>query len=103
MSSRGQLLDNSPVPSTVADSGTNRTTPIGPPFLDIMENNQAAEEALEIVEAMASQEDRAKSVAAVASLAKYRQLAEGEQAGSKESVHAKAVVSMVDDFLAARK
>ena len=74
MASRGQLLDNSPVPSTVADSGTHRTTPIGPPFLDIQENNQAAEEALKLVEDMGSQE-RGKRASAVVSLAKYRGLA----------------------------
>ena len=60
MASRGQLMDSSPVPSAVADSETPRTTPVGPPFLDIAENNQAAEEALRIVEDMASQ-DRAKT------------------------------------------
>ncbi|KAK3232845.1 hypothetical protein CYMTET_56829 [Cymbomonas tetramitiformis] len=97
----GQLLDNSPVPSTVADSVP--TTPIGPPFLDIAENNQSAEEALQIVQDMASV-DREKSVPAMVSLAKYRGLAaDGAQPIGRESIYAKAVVKMIDDLLLSRK
>ncbi len=98
----GQLLQHSPAPSTVSDSAPIPTTPVGEPFLDIQENNQAAEEASEIVQDMAS-EDRAKRVAAMVSLAKYRGLAADAQPTSKESIYAKAVVKMVEDLLVARR
>ncbi len=48
-------------------------------------------------------EDRAKRVAAMVSLAKYRELAADAQPTSKESIYAKAVVKMVEDLLVARR
>jgi len=98
----GQLLQHSPAPSTVSDSAPIPTTPVGEPFLDIQENNQAAEEASEIVQDMAS-EDREKRIPAMVSLAKHRGLAADAQPTSKESIYAKAVVKMVEDLLVARR
>ena len=98
-------MQHSPMPSTVGDSAPVQDKAIGEPFLDIAEHNQSAEEALQLVEDMGSQ-DRGKSASAVVSLAKYRKLAapsDGAQAPSKETTYAKAVVQMVEDLLAARK
>ena len=101
----GQLLEHSSGPSTVGDSAPIPTTPVGEPFLDIQEYNQSAEEALQIVEDMGSQ-DRTKNAPAMSALAKYRGLAaaaDGAQPASKDTIFAKAIVQNFDDLLATRK